>query len=239
MTGTAITQGFILAAGLGQRMRPLTDDRPKPMVEIHNRPMVAYALDQLAAHGIKRCVINTHYKAGVLHDYLARGDWPFEVIISHEPVLLDTGGGLKKGLQYLDATQPVIVLSGDSVMVDAPHIRSLAAMQAAWNDTHMDLLLSLQPLESMHLTPAVGDYTLEDGKPKRTPDHSGAYMWNSARILHPRLFAGTPDTPFSFLDLMDRAERDGRLAAVIHHGVWHHLTTPDDVARVNAHGAVS
>ncbi len=234
MTGPAITQGFVLAAGLGQRMRPLTDDRPKPMVEIHSRPMIAYALDQLAAHGIKRCVINTHYKAGVLHDYLARGSWPFDIVISLEPDLLDTGGGLTMGLQYLDSDNPVIVLSGDSVMVDAPQARTLDEMQTAWNAADADLLLSLQPLSSMKLTPAVGDYTIENGRPRRTPDHSGEYMWNSARILHPRLFENTSDTPFSFLDLMDRAERTGRLAAVVNRGIWHHLSTPADVANVNA-----
>jgi len=230
-----IQQGFILAAGLGQRMRPLSNDKPKPMVEVHGRPMIEYALDQLAAHGTTRCVINTHYKAEVLEDYLQQKckSMPFDIIISREEVLLDTGGGLKQGLRFLDASQPVIVLSGDSILVDAPHIKTLQQMESAWKPDTSDMLLSLQPLDTMVLTPGVGDYMLKGGKPIRTPDHSGKYMWNSARIINPRIFDGTPDTPFSFLQLMDAAQNKNRLSAVIHEGTWHHLSTPDDVKRVS------
>jgi MurNAc alpha-1-phosphate uridylyltransferase len=224
-----IRQGIILAAGLGQRMRPLTDTQPKPLVTINGKPIIDYAIDMAKDHGIETLVVNTHYMADMLAAHLL----PKGIIISHEPELLDTGGGIKKALAYLDTSKPVFVLSGDSILVDASDEKSLAALESAWNDQDMDLLLSLQPLETMVLTPAVGDYKFENGNPVRTPDHTGTHMWNSARILHPRLFENTPDGPFSFLSLMDKAERAGKLAAHIHKGPWHHLTTPDDVAVVN------
>ena len=224
-----IKQGIILAAGLGQRMRPLTDTWPKPLVAVSGKPIIDYAVDMCRAHGIETLVVNTHFMTEQLEAHLK----PKGVIISHEAVLLDTGGGIKKALTYLDTSQPVFVLSGDSILVDAPDEKSLGALEAVWDDRVMDLLLSLQPLETMHLTPAVGDYRLDKGRPVRTPDHTGTHMWNSARILHPRLFENEPDGPFSFLKLMDKAEHTGRLAAHIHKGPWHHLTTPADVEAVN------
>ncbi|NBX66423.1 MAG: nucleotidyltransferase family protein [Proteobacteria bacterium] len=225
-----ITQCIILAAGLGQRMKPLTDTLPKPLVVVKNKPIIDYAIDMALSHGINKIVVNTHYLSDKLETYLK----PKGMIISHEPLLLDTGGGIKNALRYLDTEKPVFVLSGDSILVDAPHEKSLPALENAWDADTMDLLLSLQPLETMTLTPAVGDYKLVNGQPIRTPDHSGKYMWNSARILHPRLFKNTPDEPFSFLSLMDQAQKNGRLAAHIHKGDWHHLTTPQDVMAVNA-----
>ncbi len=226
-----IGQAIILAAGLGQRMRPLSQDIPKPMVLVRGRPIIDYALDALAVHGVTRVVVNTHYKADVLEAHLKPHK---DIIISHEPVLLDTGGGIKQALTYLDTTKPVFVLAGDSIVVDAPHLKILQQLENAWRDDATDILLSLQPLSSMVLTKGVGDYALQEGKPVRTPDHSGAYMWNSARVLHPRIFIDTPRAPFSFLTLMDSAQAKGRLAACVHEGAWHHLTTPDDVVSVNA-----
>lgn len=240
-----IDQAFILAAGMGARMRPLTDVQPKPMVHVWGRPILYYALASLAAHGVKHCVINTHYKADQIEDYIAatRSQWPFTIDVVYEDVLLDTGGGLLNGMARLDRTRPAFVLAGDSIVCDAPDITSLHTLEQAWQPDVMDILLLLQPLASMHVTVAQGDYDIVAGLPVRSLDKSGAYPWTSARILHPRLFnaayavphiPAAPYTPFSFLPLMDATEQAGRLGAVVHTGTWHHLTTPDDVARVNA-----
>jgi MurNAc alpha-1-phosphate uridylyltransferase len=218
-----ITQAIILAAGLGQRMRPLTDMLPKPLIKVVGKPIIDYAIEALQNYGIQTIIVNTHHKAEMLEAHLK----PKNVNISHEPVLLDTGGGIKQALAYLDKEKPVFVLSGDSILIGG-----LSELEAAWkNET--DILLSLQPLETMKLTPAVGDYKLVNGKPIRTPDQTGTHMWNSARILHPRIFENTPEGPFSFLSMMDAAQNKGTLAAVIHHGLWHHLTTPEDIESVN------
>ena len=229
-----IKQAIILAAGLGQRMRPLSNDRPKPMVEVGGRPMIDYALEALAQHGITHCVVNTHYKAEVLETHLKEASWPFKITISHEPDLLDTGGGLKQCLGFLDRHEPVFVLSGDSILLDTPQSNALASLENAWNDETTDILISLQPLDTMVITKGIGDYTLQNNKPVRTPDHSGQYMWNSARIIHPRIFENTSSKIFSFLPMLDDAQNKGRLAAIINSGIWHHLSTPEDVTAVNA-----
>lgn len=222
-----IEQAMILAAGLGSRMRPLTDDRPKPMIEVKGKPIIAYAIESVRNFGITNIVANTHYKADIIEPYLrAQG-----VTAVREPALLDTGGGIRNALGQFDASKPLLVLAGDSILLGDD---TLTRMADAWDENPMDLLLLLQPLATMTLTPGIGDYALRDGAPIRTPDHSGDYMWTSARILHPKIFNGAPDGAFSFLRLMDAAEQAGRLAGQVHRGVWHHLTTPDDVDRVNA-----
>lgn len=220
-----IDQAFILAAGLGSRMRPLTGDRPKPMVMVRGRPIIDYAIDSLRACGIKTIAANTHYKTSVINPHLkAQG-----IMIADEPALLDTGGGIKNALTMFDASKPLLVLSGDSILVGNTGITDL---MAAWTD-ESDIALLLQPLKTMVLTPGVGDYNIKDGKPVRSLERAGDYMWTSARILHPRIFKDTPDDAFSFLPLMDDAEKSGKLSATVHNGVWHHLTTPEDVERVN------
>ena len=107
-----IDKAFILGAGFGKRMRPLTNDIPKPMLEVGGTPMVDQALDKLADVGVGECVVNTHYKAEVLQNHLNSRTSP-EIIISHERDILETGGGLKNAIEHFDA--PFFVLSGDSV----------------------------------------------------------------------------------------------------------------------------
>ena len=222
-----ITQALILAAGHGTRMRPLTDHQPKPMVPVMGRPIIDYAIESLRIIGIQKIVANTHYKADVLEPHLNAQ----HVLISHEPVLLDTGGGINNALGLLDETQPLLVVSGDSILVGDNGLRDL--MQA-WNNDTMDICLLLQQLTTMTITPGVGDYDLVNGTPKRARDQKGQYMWTSARILHPRIFEHVTKDIFSFLTLMDEAENKNRLGATIHTGTWHHLTTPDDVRSVEA-----
>jgi len=227
-----LEQAFILGAGIGARMRPLTDAVPKPMVSVHGKPIIAYALESIAKHGsIKRVVVNTHYKAPILEDYLkSRTDLPFEIVISYESDLLDTGGGLQNGIPYLDQGKPVLVVAGDSIWEDPfSGPTTLQQMEDAWDPTVMDMLFLLQPLARMQLTHGIGDYDLIDGNPRRSKTQQGAFMWTSVRILKPSLFEPARHVPFSFLTIMDETEKAGKLAAIVNQGDWHHLSTPDDV----------
>jgi MurNAc alpha-1-phosphate uridylyltransferase len=231
-----LEQAFILGAGIGARMRPLTDTIPKPMVPVHGKPIIAYALESIARHGgIRKVVVNTHYRASVLEDYLrTRSDLPFEIVISYEPDLLDTGGGLQNGMQYLDHAKPVLVVAGDSIWENPfSGPTTLQQMQEAWDPAAMDMLFLLQSLDTMQLTRGIGDYTMVDGKPRRSQTQTGDTMWTSVRILKTSLFEPARRTPFSFLEIMDETEEKGRLSAIIHHGEWHHLSTPDDVQTLN------
>jgi len=222
-----VTQAMILAAGLGNRMRPLTDTRPKPMVDVMGKPIIDYAITDIRSLGIENIIVNTHYKAEILESHLKmRG-----VKTVHERLLLDTGGGIRNALESLDKNQPLLVVSGDSILVGN---QGLAQLINAWDGNEMDILLLLQPLTRMIVTPGIGDYDIVAGKPVRRADQTGHYMWTSARILHPRIFDAVTDEIFSFLPLMDAAQAAGRLQAVVHNGTWHHLTTPADIRSVEA-----
>ncbi|MCB9987981.1 MAG: nucleotidyltransferase family protein [Rhodospirillales bacterium] len=224
---------FVLAAGMGARMRPLTNNRPKPMIEIAGKPMIDHALDHLTAAGVKNVTVNLHYKGDILESHLKQRPAPVLTFSREEP-LLDTGGGLKKGLPTMGGN-PFFVVSGDSIWENGPGIPALERMAAAWDPENMDILLLLQPVETMTLTTPVGDYHRDgQGRLTRARDQNGAYMWTSIRICKPSVFENTPNGPFSFLDILDRTQEQGRLYGLVHDGTWHHISTPEDVERVNA-----
>ncbi len=227
-----IDQGFILCAGFGTRMRPLTDTMPKPMVNVNGKPMVDHVLDSFTAHGMTRAVINTHYLGDVLKDHLnSRKD--ITISLSHENEILDTGGGIVNA-RHLLKDDAFYVSSGDSYLQDGQGKPALSRMEDAWDAGKMDILILLQPVKNMILTHGVGDYDLDkDGRAIRSLDQNGAYMFTSLRINAPPIFDDAPSGPFSYLQLLDQAQARGRLYGIVHKGDWHHISTPDDVTRVN------
>lgn len=226
-----IDQGFILAAGFGKRMMPLTADRPKPMVAIHGKPMIDHIIESYEAAGIKTIVINTHYKADVLEAHIHTAPHNARISISHEDDILETGGGLVYALPLL-ARSDFFVSSGDSYLEDAQ--TALERMEALWDPAKMDILILLQDISTMTLTDGVGDYDLEaDGRAVRSFDKSGRYMFTSLRINAVHIFDDARQGAFSYLELLDRAQSAGRLYGIVHTGQWHHISTPDDVKALN------
>lgn len=238
MPATIPDKAFILAAGLGTRLRPLTDDRPKPMVSVLGKPMIDHTLEALKAVGVKSCIVNTHYKADVLHDHL-KGRTAPEIILSHEQELLNTGGGIAKMISEFNA--PFYIINGDSFWEDT-NGNTLELIAQHWNPEKMDILMLLQPVSSMKLTKGVGDYDLDsEGRATRSLSQTGTAMFTSIRINHPRIFesrkTGAQAEPFSYLALMDEAQQKGRLYGILNPGQWHHISTPEDVRSVEtAHG---
>ncbi|MCE7886726.1 MAG: nucleotidyltransferase family protein [Alphaproteobacteria bacterium PRO2] len=229
---TTPDKAFILAAGLGTRMRPLTDRIPKPLAEVAGQTLLSRTLHQLQQFGVKKAVINTHHLAQQITDHLKNRPGP-EIVLSHEPVLLDTAGGIKKALQHFGG-DPFFVLSGDGLWTDAPEAPALQALAAKWDPATMDILILLQPVSAMKLTAGVGDYDIPpDGRAVRSKTRTGTHMFTSMRINHPRIFDGVSEGPSSYLALLDKAERAGRLFAVEHKGDWHHISTPEDLRAVN------
>ena len=230
-------KAFILAAGFGTRMRPLTDTIPKPMVEVNGRSLIYRTLDKLRAVGIKDVVVNAHYKADVLaqhlNEYVAQHS-DVHIHLSKEDGILDTGGGVCHALDYFE-DQPFFVIAGDNLWSDGeiPALRKLADQ---WDSNEMDILTLMQPIDQMDKTVGVGDYDLQDdGRVKRSHDKSGRYMWTNIRLNHPRIYKKYGDEAFSFLEIMDECEQKGRFYAFPHDGEWHHISTPDDVKTVSAY----
>jgi MurNAc alpha-1-phosphate uridylyltransferase len=217
---------FILTAGEGTRMRPFTTHTPKPMAVIGGETLIQRILRQCREAGVTNLYANSFHLADKLEAHIGSA-----ATILREETLLNTGLGIKRALPML-GNKPFYAINGDGWWQDGT--RSVfAQMGDAWSDD-LDLLLVLQDISKMDVTPGVGDYHFVNGIPTRALDRKGTHMFTSIRLVHPRLFTDTPGTPFSFLDLMDRAEAQGRLGAIELDGIWQHLSTEDDVVAVNA-----
>ncbi len=226
-------KAFILAAGKGTRLRPYTETIPKPMVEVAGKSIIRRTIEKLHAGGVGEIVVNLHHLADVLEQHLKDVAHP-KIVLSPETELLETGGGIKHGLHHF-GDAPFYIINGDALW-DEGEIPALEKLAHVWDDARMDILLLLQPTHRMELTGAVGDYHLAaDGKATRAKDKNGSHMFAGVRIAHPRIFNGAPDGAFSFLTLMDKAEREGRLYGVEHSGHWYHISTPEDLESVNTH----
>lgn len=232
----APSTAFVLAAGMGERMRPLTNNCPKPLLNVAGKTMLDRALDALADVGVKQAVVNTYYLGHMIEDHLKARKRP-EIILSPEDKLLDTGGGVLRKIDFF-GDQPFYALNADIVWTDGS-VPALQRLADAWDDDKMDLLLLLHPSKDVPSYAGSGDYYLADGSDqpvfaKRVGNvHPANYIFTGPRIVHPRLFAGETREKFSFLDLFHKAEAAGRLYAVRHDGAWHHVGTPEALEKTN------
>jgi MurNAc alpha-1-phosphate uridylyltransferase len=226
-----IDTAFIVAAGKGTRMAPLTDHTPKPLVPLAGRPILDYMLDHLRGTDVRKLTMNTHHLAEKMRDYLANIQ-DFEVIESYEAELLETGGGLQKAIPTL-GHKPIFMINGDAFWTDGPSGNVLQQMVQQFDAAKMDILLLLIPVANMKLTQGVGDYDIAaDGQALRRADKSGQYMFTGIRILNPAIMADVPAGKYSFLQQMDAAEAKGLLHARIFDGEWHHISTQSDAAAI-------
>lgn len=230
---SGIDRAMVLAAGLGKRMRPLTAERPKPLVELAGRSLLDRALDNLAAGGITEFVVNSHYKGEMIAAHLANRT---DIILSPEEILLETGGGVKAALPLL-GEDAFFVVNSDAVWRDGME-STVARMASRWHDGGMDALLLLVPMGSVagNMGDHPGDYHLEaDGRARRRAGGETApYLFGGIQILHPRLFEGAPDGPFSLNILYDRAQEAGRLYGLRHDGEWYHVGSPEELTAAEA-----
>lgn len=224
-------RAMVLAAGLGLRMRPITDRMPKPLVPVAGRPMLDRVLDHLDAAGATGIVVNLHYKGDMIRAHL--GGRP-GILFSEEEVLLETGGGVAKALPLL-GDAPFYVVNSDIVWLNGP-LPALHRLAAAWDDSTMDGLLLLQRTASAFGYDGAGDFFLDPlGVPRRRREREVApLLFAGVQILHPRLFADVPAGPFSLNRLYDRALAAGRLRAIVHDGGWFHVGTPAALAELDA-----
>jgi MurNAc alpha-1-phosphate uridylyltransferase len=223
---------MVLAAGLGTRLRPVTDHLPKPLVEIDGRPLLDRTLDRLVAAAVERVVVNLHYKAELIAARLAGRSKP-RIELSREETLLETGGGVKRALKLLDDS--FFVVNGDIMWLDGT-ATALGRLARAFDPKRMDAVLLLQRTTGAIGYDGRGDYFLDPlGTPRRRSEREVApYIFAGVQILHRRLFAGVDDAVFSLKRLYDRAEDAGRLGAIIHDGEWFHVGTPAGLAATRA-----
>jgi N-acetyl-alpha-D-muramate 1-phosphate uridylyltransferase len=229
---TRATTAMVLAAGYGERMRPLTLRMPKPLVPIAGRPLIDHVLGRLAAAGVETAVVNVHYLPDQIETHLAnrRGVSPKTVVSDERGVLLDTGGGAKRALPLL-GSGPFFIHNADSVWSEGPS-PALSRMLKKWNPAAMDCLLLLAPAATSIGYAARGDFSMTaDGRlARRGPDEVVPFAFAGVSLCDERLFEDAPDGRFSLNLLWDRALDKGRLYGIRLDGRWMHVGTPEALA---------
>lgn len=217
---------MIFAAGRGTRMGALTRNRPKPLIRVAGRALIDHALAQGAEAGVSRRVINIHYLADQIAAHLAARSDRSAVAISHEPDLLDSGGGLRAALPLLGAG-PVFTLNSDAVWAGP---NALAALRAGWRDDAEALLL-LVPPERAHARRGGGDFMLgPDGRLRR----GGDLVYTGAQIIRTEALS-EPDGPvFSLNAVWDAMARRGTLRGLVHDGAWCDVGHPGGIRAAEA-----
>ena len=225
---------MVLAAGLGTRMRPLTDDRPKAMIEVAGITLIDRSLDRLAAVGVKRAVVNLHHFGSQLTDHLQHRTQPQILFSDEAEQLMDTGGGVVKALPLL-GPDPFWVANCDVVLRDTIE-DGFASFARIWDDQKMDALLLMQPTVTAIGYNGFGDFNMApDGSLTRRPEREvSPFLFAGIQIVHPRFFLDPPEGPFSMNLLWDRAFEEGRLYGARHAGQWMDVGTPDGLAAAEA-----
>jgi MurNAc alpha-1-phosphate uridylyltransferase len=226
-----VESAALLAAGLGLRMRPLTENTPKPLLTLGGRTLLDHALDRMAEAGVARVVVNAHWEAEKIGAHLAARAAPPHTILRREPELLDTGGAVAAALRAGQVgPAPFFIANTDSLWLDGP-LPALRRLAAALDPAALGVIL-LHRTFQVRADVGPGDFFLDRfGVPRRRREQEIApYIYAGVTLATAALFEGMGGHPFSMNEVWDRALKAGRLRAVVHDGLWFHLSFPEDLS---------
>ncbi|MEM9030156.1 MAG: nucleotidyltransferase family protein [Pseudomonadota bacterium] len=227
-----VPNAMVLAAGLGRRMRHLSQTRPKPLTPLAGRTLLDRVLDRLTAAGVQDVVVNVHYMAEQIEHAVANRDSqrPRISISDERDDLLDTGGGVVRALPQL-GPKPFFIHNSDSVWWQGLG-DNLVDMARAWEAEQMDTLLMLAPTATAIGYDGRGDFLLDaGGQIQRRPEREDApFVFTGVSLAHPRLFDDAPTGAFSLNWAWNRAIDANRAYGFRMSGVWMHVGTPEALA---------
>ena len=221
---------MVFAAGLGTRMRPITNTLPKPLIEVGGRALIDHMLDRFATDGVKRAIVNVHYLADQIEAHVAGRTAP-EIVISDERAeLLDQGGGIKKALPLL-GDAPILLCNTDAFWVEGPR-SNLKILAQEWDPDRMDILLLVAAAAASEGVDWPGDFNMAaDGRLSRREEREvSPFVYTGVGIIKPTLFADAPDGAFRLAPYFFRAAEQGRLYGQRLDGLWLHVGTPGAIA---------
>ena len=220
---------MILAAGLATRMRPLTDHTAKPLLRLRGRTLLDHALDHLAAEAVETVVVNAFWKADKVIAHLESLTPQPRVIAIRETELLDTGGGVRNALPQL-GQDPFFVINGDAFWINGPST-ALSRMAEAFTD-EVDIVLLVHRTYQVSAQTGFGDFAVNQlGVPRRRLEREIVpYIFAGASLMRPETLDRIPERIFSLNRAWTLAMETGRIRAVVHDGIWFHLSTPPDLA---------
>ncbi len=224
---------MVLAAGLGKRMRPLTDTVPKPLVKIAGKTLLDRGLDALAAAGVEKAVVNVHHLGGQIAAHVKTRAAPRIVISDESDLLLDSAGGIVRALPEL-GPQPFLILNADTFWIDRDGA-DLERLALAWDGEAMDILLMLaRPDDATGHSGSTDFLTGPDGRLSRAKGSADGLIYAGVGILHPRIFAGARPQPHSLNLYFDAAIAAGRLFGQVMRSHWITVGTPEAIAPAEA-----
>ena len=225
---------MVFAAGLGTRMRPLTDTKPKPLIEVAGRALIDHCLDRFADNGVETAVVNVHYLADQIEAHLAPRQRPHIIISDERERLLDQGGGVKRARAHLGAA-PFYVCNTDAFWVEGP-CSNLARLAGAFDPARMDAMLLVASRAGAIGVDWPGDFELEpDGRLKRRePQTVAPFVYTGVGILKPQLFDGVKEDVFRLAPFFWRAVEQGRLYGLRLDGLWLHVGRPETISEAEA-----
>jgi len=225
---------MVLAAGLGTRMRPMTDTLPKLLVKVAGQALLDHVLDRLANAGVETAVVNVHHMADQIENHLKGRTRPRIEISDERGELLDTGGGVVKALKRL-GPEPFLHMNSDTLWIEGvtPNLPRLAA---GFDPARMDILLLLASTATSIGYEGRGDFIMSaDGRLARRPEREVApFVYAGAAILSPAIFADAPKGAFSLNRMFDQAIEAGRLHGLRLDGTWMHVGTPEAIKAAEA-----
>lgn len=225
---------MVFAAGLGTRMRPITETIPKPMVVVAGKTMLDHTLDWLADAGIATAIVNVHHLADQIEAHLARRARPRIIVSDERAKLLDQGGGIRKVLPLL-GERPFLVCNTDAIWVEGPR-SNLARLLAEWDPARMDVLLLVAGTTTSIGVDWAGDFAMDpDGRLTRRLEHAVTpFVYAGVGLMKPQLFEGIDTEVFKLAPFFFRAAEAGRLFGTRLEGTWLHVGTPEAIRDAEA-----
>jgi MurNAc alpha-1-phosphate uridylyltransferase len=221
---------MVFAAGLGMRMRPITETLPKPLVEVHGRTLIDYCLDRLAENGVERAIVNVHWLADRVEAHLARRRAPKVLISDERTQLLDQGGGVKRALPLI-GDDPFLICNTDAFWIEGPR-SNIARLARSFDPETMDILLLVAASAGAVGVDWPGDFVMShDGRLQpRDPRHVAPFVYTGVGIVKPQLLAKEKAEVFRLAPFFHAAAAKGRLYGVRLDGLWVHVGRPESIA---------
>lgn len=220
---------MVFAAGLGTRMRPITDSLPKPLVEVAGRALIDHCLDRLAMNGVERAVVNVHRHADQIETHLSGRKAPKILISDERSKLLDQGGGIKRALPVLGAN-PFLLCNTDAFWIEGPR-SNIARLAEAFDPETMDVALLVAAAASAVGVDWPGDFTMtrEGRLVGREPRHVAPFVYTGVGIIKPQLFENEAADVFRLAPYFHAAAVRGRLFGIRLDGLWLHVGRPETI----------
>jgi MurNAc alpha-1-phosphate uridylyltransferase len=224
---------MVFAAGLGTRMRPITETLPKPLVEVHGRALIDYCLDRLAENGVERAIVNVHWLSDQIEAHLAKRRAPKIIISDERSTLLDQGGGIKRALPLIGG-DPFLICNTDAFWIEGPR-SNIARLARSFDPETMDILLLVAAGAGAVGVDWPGDFVMthEGRLQPREPRHVAPFVYTGVGIVKPQLFTGETAEAFRLAPFFHAAAAKGRLYGVRLDGLWVHVGRPESIAEAD------